>query len=58
MFDDDVITPSAPGLFSIELFCAWIDKLMVIYDKDSSNTDIFGSENKKYSKAYYSKKVN
>ncbi|HUD45152.1 MAG TPA: hypothetical protein VMR41_06415 [Patescibacteria group bacterium] len=58
MFDDTSITLGAPGLFSIELFQPWIAKLMLAYKgQEESEYDLI-PKSTKFSKAYYTKKVN
>lgn len=59
MFEDKGIGSSALGLFSDELFLPWIQKFMLAYQepKETENNLII-PESTKYSKAYYTKKVN
>jgi hypothetical protein len=50
---------AAPGLFTHELFLPWIHNLMLVYqEQDNPENDSFERANTKYSKAYYTKKVN
>jgi hypothetical protein len=49
----------APGLFLIELFLPWIEKIMLSYqEQEEPENDLFNSKGIKHSKAYYTKKVN
>ena len=52
-------TPAAPGLFLIELFLPWIEKIMFAYQEQKElENDLFNPKGIKYSNAYYTKKVN
>jgi len=59
MFEDKGVGSSALGLFSDELFLPWIQRLMLAYqEQKETENDLFIPESTKYSKAYYTKKVN
>lgn len=47
MFSEEGITLGAPGLFPIELFYAWIAKLMLVYqEKEQENDDLLPKQSK------------
>jgi hypothetical protein len=50
---------SAPGLFLFEHFLPWIQQIMLAYqEQKEEENDIFIPASTKYSKAYYTKKIN
>jgi len=58
-FPDAQVASGAPGLFSTELFLPWIANLMRAYQEQSeSENGAFLPKHSKFSKAYYTKKVN
>ena len=59
VFETDGVSSGAPGLFLFEHFLPWIYKIMLAYqEQKEKENDFLISTGTKYSKAYYSKKVN
>ena len=59
MFEQQGVGLSAPGLFLIEHFLPWSEKLLLAYqEQEDSESDLFERKVIKHSKAYYTKKVN
>jgi len=58
-FEDTQVASGAPGLFSTELFLPGVANLMRAYQEQSdSENGAFLPKHSKFSKAYYTKKVN
>jgi len=59
IFEPERLKPGAPGLFTHELFLPWIHNLMLAYqEQNNPENDLFEPANTKYSKTYYTKKMN
>jgi len=54
-----IVGSCAEGLSLIEHFLPWIHQIMLAYQaQETSENDLFGPSANKFSKAYYTKKVN
>jgi hypothetical protein len=59
MFEAEKDSFSAPDAFSFEHFLPWIWKIMLAYqDSENNENDEFTPRDSKFSKAYYTKKIN